>query len=123
MKVIELTGTTDASGDLVITGTKRVTGFIERIDYDYVDADTGADLAIVTTGQAVSAAVLTVTNAGVADVSWFPRSLGNKVADASAYTDSQTKIFLADESIKCTVAQGGNAKDVRLLIYVSNEPQ
>ena len=121
MKIIELAGTTAADGSLTLTGDKKVTGYLERIDYDYIDAATGSDLVITTTGQAVSVPVTTVTDAGTSDVSWYPRTLANKVADASAFTDVAEKIFLANESIKCVVAQGGNAKQVRLLIYVSNE--
>jgi hypothetical protein len=121
MKIIELRGTTAVGGALVITGTKKVTGFIERIDYDYVDAATGADITIVTTGQAVSAPVLIAANIGTADKTWFPRSLGSKSTDGAAFTDVAEKIYLANESLKCTVAEGGDGKVLRFLVYVSNE--
>jgi len=121
MKTIELTGTTASDGSLTITGTKSVTGFIERIDYDYSNAATGAVLTVTTSGQAVSAPVMIKTGAGTADVSYFPRSLANKSTDASAFTNVAEKIYLANESLKLVVASAGDTKGIRLLIYVSNE--
>ena len=104
-----------------LNGQKKVTGYLEKVIYDYQDADTGADLTITMT-DIVSEPLLTVTDAGTADVTWYPRSLGNKIADASAFTDVGCKMFLTDASFKVVVAQGGNAKDVRLLFVVSDQP-
>ena len=41
MKIVELTGTCSAGGALTITGTEKVTGYLEYIIEDYVDGDTG----------------------------------------------------------------------------------
>jgi len=122
MKNVILSGTTAADGSLTVTSSDGgATGFIEKIVYDYQDADTGADLTITGVEAGVSIPLLTVTNAGTADVTWFPRTLANKVADASAFTDVAEKIFVAEAEFKVVVAQGGNAKDIKLVVYLSDE--
>ncbi len=93
MRNIELTGTADASGDLTLTSNVKITGFIEKIAYVWSDGDAIADV-VITEREAVAQPVLTVTNLGVVDVTWLPRSLANKVGDASAFTDVAEKIFV-----------------------------
>ena len=46
MKIVELTGTCDASGDLTLTAESSTIGYIEKIVMDYIDGDTGADLIV-----------------------------------------------------------------------------
>lgn len=120
MRIIELTGTCTAGGALTLTSTQPVTGYLEKIIYDYQDGDTGADFTITAT-DIVSEPILTVTDAGVADLTWYPRSLGNKVADASAFTDVAEKMFFTEGKFKVVVAQGGISKDFRFLFIVSDE--
>jgi len=109
MNIIELTGTADASGDLTLTGSSEI-GAIEKIIFDYSDGDAIADL-VITEVAAVAQPILTVTNLGVADLTWFPRTLANKVADASAFTDVAEKIFVTGKMTAVisgsTVAIGG----------------
>ena len=93
MKTIELTGTADASGDLTLTAADGFIGFIENIAYDWTDGDAIADIVITEQGPGAQA-ILTVANIGVADLTWLPRSLANKVADGSAFTDIAEKIFI-----------------------------
>jgi len=69
---------------------------------------TGADLVITLETSAIP--VLTVTNAGTADVFYYPRAIPNKVADASAFTDVAALIPMVEERIKVVVAQGGATK-------------
>ena len=94
MKIIELTGTADDSGDLSITSSSAENGKIEKIIYDWNDGDAIADIVITEEGP-ISQPVLTVTNAGVADLTWYPRSLCNKVVDASAFTDVVEKLVIS----------------------------
>lgn len=93
MKIIELTGIADSSGDLTLTAPSADPGIIEKIIFDWTNGDAIADL-VVTEEAAVSQPVLTVTNLGAADLTWYPRSLCNKVADASAFTDVIGKLFV-----------------------------
>jgi len=117
MRSVELSGTTDAAGALTVTSGETVFGFVEKIEMVYDDGATGADLVFTSEGP-VSTPLLTVTNAGVADLVWYPRTLANKIADASAFTDVFGKILVAGK-FKVVVAQGGNAKNFRLIIYTS----
>jgi len=119
MKIIELAGTCDASGDLILTADTAYQGHLEKIEMVYDDGATGSDLTFTEDGS-VSQAILTVTDAGVADLTWYPRVIPNKVADASAFTDVGEKICVT-RKLKCVVAQGGNAKNFRFLAYVSDE--
>lgn len=93
MKIIELTGSADTVGDLTLTSDKMENGRIEKIVYDWSDGDAIADM-VITEEAAVSQPVLTVTDLGESDLTWYPRSLGNKVADASAFTDIAERIFI-----------------------------
>lgn len=119
MKIIELTGTTDASGDLTITSTENVVGNIEKVIMDYDDGDTGADLTL-TNESVTSEAVLSITDAGTSDLVWYPRNLGSKVADGTSGSVPANKIFVTGK-FKIVIAQGGNAKNFRFMIYVSDE--
>jgi len=123
MKLVEMSGTCDGSGDLVLASTIGVTGYLEKINYAYIDGATGSDFVITATANdgGAAEAILTVTDAGTAALAWFPRSLANKVADASAFTDVAEKIFIADGLFSVTVAQGGVSKDFKFIFVVSDE--
>lgn len=119
MKIIELAGTGTAGGALTVTGSEVINGFLEKIEMIYDDGATGSDLTFTSEGP-VSQPLLTVTDAGTADLTWYPRTLANKVADASAFTDWADKIFIVGKP-QVVVAQGGVSKNFRFLVYVSNE--
>lgn len=119
MEIIELTGTTDASGDLTITDTDIATGYVEKVVMDYDDGDTGADLTL-TCEDAISEAILTAADLGTADAVFYPRTPASKVADGTAFTNWADKIFVTGK-FKAVIAQGGNAKNFRFLVYVSDE--
>lgn len=93
MKIIELTGTADAIGDLTLNAISSEQGRIEKIIYDWSDGDAIADI-VITEESSVSQPILTITNVGVVNLTWNPRSLCNKVADGTAYTDVFDKIFI-----------------------------
>jgi len=120
MQTIELAGTCDGSGDLTLTGTENVHGFVETIVMDYDDGATGADIVVTCENGTASQAIITKANMGTADATLYPRTLGNKVADGSAFTDPATKMF-CNGAFKIVIAQGGVSKNFRFLIYVSDE--
>jgi len=123
VQIVELTGTTDALGALTLNGaaTDKVVGkFIETIVYDWSDGDTGADIVVTMENGAATQAIMTKANLGVADATFYPRTLGNKVADGSAFTDPATRIFCVGTP-KIVVSSGGNAKTLRFLLYFSDE--
>ena len=119
MKIIELTGTTDALGDLTMEAPSSEIGFIEKIVMDYIDGDTGADIVVTNEDGTVSTAVMTKANLGVADVTFQPRAECNKVSDGSAFVNFGDKIFVTGK-MKIVVAQGGNAKQFRFIVTLSD---
>jgi len=126
VKVIELTGTALGvlgAGTATLTSTQKVTGFIEKVDYDYNDGLTGADIVLTSTGV-VAEAILTKANLGVVDTTFYPRSLANKSTDGSAFTNVAEKMFIHQSSFSAVVAEAGTtktSKTYRFLVYVSDE--
>lgn len=120
MKIIELTGTCDGSGDLTLTAGSSEVGFIEKVVMDYIDGDTGADIVVTNEDGTVSTAVLTKANLGTADVTFMPRSLANKVTDGSAFTDVAEKIFVTGK-MKIVISNGGVSKDFRFITTMTDE--
>jgi orotate phosphoribosyltransferase-like protein len=102
---------TDASGDATVYLThsvnRKLNGFLVMLKYTPGTLATGADLTI--TGETSGVPILTITNAGTSAVFYYPRALGNAVADGAAGTTSTVFIPIKDERIKVVVAQGGNA--------------
>ena len=120
MNIIQLTGTCSAGGALTITGTNNVVGYVEKVVMDYDDGDTGADLTL-TNEAVVSETILVVTNLGVADKTWYPRVSAVDGTDAGVFTNEQAAKNFVTGSFKAVIAQGGNAKNFKFLIYVSDE--
>lgn len=118
MKTVELNGTCSAGGALTVEATEDVIGYLEKIEYDYIDGDTGADFTITST-EAIAVPILTVTNAGVADVVYYPRAPVVNASNA-AVTNSFSKHFIVGKP-KIVVAQGGNAKQFKWVFYLSDE--
>ena len=122
MEIRELTGTTTAGGALTVTDTQRLDGvYIERVVMDYDDADTGAGATLTCEGP-MAQAVLIQAALGVADREWYPRALGNKNTDGSAFTDVAVKMFVSG-TLKLVIAAGGATKNVRFLVYCSKNDE
>ena len=120
MKSVVLTGTCSAGGALTMTGTKRVTGYIEKVMMAYDDGATGSDLILTAVSADVTEAILTKADLGTADAVFYPRTLANKVADGTAFTDVAERIFLNDATLTAVIAQGGNAKNFKFVIVLSD---
>jgi len=119
MKTVELIGTTDALGALTIESTEQVSGWIENLVMDYDDGDTGADLVLTCENGTASQAIITRANLGTADLTLYPRALGNAVADAAAGTEPTNRIFCVGK-LKAVIAAGGNAKNFRFIVTLSD---
>jgi len=119
MRQIILSGRTSLGGTLTLTSDKSMVGYLEKIQMDYIDGATGADLTITGVSPVVEP-ILTVTNSGVADLTWYPRTLANKVADASAFTDVAQKIYMHG-FFKIVIANGGSQKDFKFIIITSDD--
>jgi len=99
---------TDSGGDATVYLGSNVLGWIERIKYLPGTIATGGDLVI--TGETSGVPILTVTNAGTANIFWYPRVFPNSVADAAAGTVPAHRVPLTGERVKVVVAQGGATK-------------
>ena len=121
MQILELTGTTDASGDLTMTSAAlKHPGYIEKVVHVHDDGSTTADLTL-TFVHDVSEAVLTATDISQADHVYYPRTPANKVADAAAFTNWAERVYVHQGcTFSGVVAQGGDTKNFKFLIYVSD---
>jgi hypothetical protein len=117
----EVTITTAADGSAVVYSGK-VSGRLIGIKYVPGSSQlaTGTDLAII--GETSGQAILTKTNAGTSTVWYYPVAPANKVADAAASTLVEVPIYLLDERIKVTVAEGGDTKTGQIGFLVEQIP-
>lgn len=126
-RLIQMSVTTDASGDATVHSGTPVNGEIRAIEYvpdGTSPLDTGADLTF--TGRTTGTAVLTVSNIGTSRVKWAPRMPTHSVAAGAAalYAAGGTAVNepngvpLANEELKLVVAQGGNAKLGTINVWV-----
>ncbi len=115
--------TTNGSG-AVTAYTPVVSGRVLEVRYDFVDILTGGDITI--TGTDSGKAILTITNVGVADLTWQPRQVIHPVANTAGGTaltfDGSNEIYepiwIAGESIKVVVASGGDTKTGTLTFII-----
>ena len=119
MKVVELTGVSSIFAAVTIESTEKVTGYIEKIEFDFNNTLNTLDLAITAEGI-TSQEVLTVSDIAAEDNVWYPRNLGSKAADSTAFTNYGEKIFVNNASFKVVAAQAGQIRTVRLLIHLSD---
>lgn len=117
-KNIELSGTCAADGTLTLTATEAFWGYVEKINMVYDDGDTGADIVFSNIGSASNTPVMTVTNLGVADLTWQPRALGNKSTDGTALTNVGEKIFV-DGRMKAVITAGGISKNFKFIVTIT----
>jgi len=109
--------------------TDSVNGFLEEVFMDYGDGDTGSDYTI--TEEDTGKALLTITNAGTADLTWRPRvgavpvavTAGGTIVPGGTTTggDGEASIKLpVTGRIKIVAAQGGvSAVGNTFYFYVS----
>ena len=116
--IVTLEGTCDGAGDLTLTANKNTWGYVEKIVMDYDNGDTGADIVVTNEDGAASTAIMTKANLGVADATFHPRSLGNKVADGSAFTDVAVPIFVTGK-MKMVISAGGISKNFKFHVTVT----
>ena len=123
MKKIEITGTTDDSGDLEVDTTDgvyaEINGYIEKVVMVYDDGATGADLTL-TCEDEISETILVQANLGVADRIWYPRTSTNKVADGVEDTSVYTNKIMVFGDLKLVIANGGDTKNFKFEVYIDD---
>jgi hypothetical protein len=111
--------TCDGAGAATVYLGSTIRGQIVAIKYLPGTIATGAGLTI--TGSETGVAVLTKASAGVTNVWYYPFAAGNKVADGSASTVSESPVYLYKEALKVVVASGGALGAGSMKVYV-DEP-
>jgi|CXWL01.1.fsa_nt_gi hypothetical protein len=115
----------DASGDATVKTTENISGEILALRYvpdGSNPLDAGADLTI--TGDETGIPIVTKSNIGTSAFSLAPRQPTHAVADGAAAlyaaggTAVNAPVYIANEKIKCVVAQGGVSKTGTLYILV-----
>jgi Tfp pilus assembly protein PilW len=114
----KLSGTTDASGDATVQGTKVVRGKILAILCDLSDCNNTADSTITTTDEATTQTILSLTNVG-ADTNVYPKVLATDYENgALTVTGNIYTEYVVFSRLKAVVAQGGNGKNFTFDIVV-----
>ena len=113
-----LKGTTDASGDAVVTTNNAVRGKIHSIVADVGGLADTADITITTPDEVVEQTILNLTDQA-ADVVVRPLVLATDNAGGALTATGNTYVQYAVFSrLKATIAQGGNALDFVIDVYV-----
>lgn len=114
-----------SDGTATTLDTMAVFGKLYAIEYQPGDIATGATLTITSQGAKLAGTVaakplLTLANAGTANIWLYPRDLVHGVADGVALTGSSggdRALPIIQGVIKATIASGGNSKIGYVVIY------
>ncbi len=115
---LEVTLSTDASGDVTAYTPPNITGpgIIRAIKYEYGNLANTLDLTI--TGEKSALPILSYTNVPAADAWFYPVAAANKAADGSASSLTEVPVFILNERIKIVGAQGGASKAGTITFYI-----
>ena len=121
MRVETIVVTTSAGGVATGYSSRAVTGKIKNISYVPGDLLTGSDITVI--GETSLIPIITITDLGVAAVSFAPRMATCDVAGAASLYASggepvETEILIVNERIKLSVAQGGDTKSGTFVVVL-----
>lgn len=119
MRKVTLSVTTDASGDATTTSTQHIMGKLFAIDYFPGSLVTGADLTITCEGVR-SRPLLTKADAGISNLTFYPREIPHAVTDGAPLTATaggDRVQPLLNGLLKIVVAQGGATKTGSIVVY------
>lgn len=119
LKSMKLTGTTDASGDLTVTATRALFGWliaVQWIDGDLADG-VDATLKAVNTPSGVDTTLLTLTDAN--DDAWYYPTVVEHDAAGAAQTTRTFQII--EGTLQLTVADGGDKKTGGCIVYFTDD--
>lgn len=115
LNAVRLTGETDASGDLTLTGGGAIFGLIWAVEWIDGDLADGVDavLSVTLTSSEVDLTLLTLTDAN--DDAWyFPRETE---CNNAGVAQSNRVPALIDGTLQLVISSGGNAKTGGCIVY------
>lgn len=113
---VRLYGTTAADGSLTVTSNEAHFGEVYAVQTIDGTLDDGVDLVLTSENVDYSIPILTKANFN-ADGIYYPRTVANQVTDGAASTVYDVKP-LAAGLLKMVLAQGGNAKQGGVVVYI-----
>jgi hypothetical protein len=117
-KITLTTSTGGAATDTLWEAGYVPNGVLITVYYEYVDADTGADLVLSDTLSGVP--LFTATDLGTADALWHPKAQNDDDAGA-AITGEYQRIACPGRQWTATIAAGGNAKTLHLYFVMRED--
>lgn len=118
--VLVLKGTTDASGDAVITSEVPVRGYLHAVAIKGTSLDAGADWTFTRTKtpSEVDVNFLVLTNVN-SNITRYVRELEHSNVGGNLTTYTRPVLW---GNVKLTIAQGGNAKAFIAALFISDVP-
>jgi hypothetical protein len=119
---IKLYGTTDSSGDLTVTSTVGVEGFLHAVEWiDGAFAD-GVDavLSVDRNDNAADVTLLTLTDAN-SDAMYYPQTPAQDNVGTAVTFDGTNEIYtrqIVNGLLKLVVSDGGDTKAGGCIVYV-----
>lgn len=116
LTLVTLSITTAADGSATVKSAQAYNGLLYGLKYVPGTLATGADLTIGVTQSEYDATILTITDAGTSEVSWYPR---NSTCGATGTSNSDALVYPPVVGhVQVVVAQGGNATSGTLYAYI-----
>lgn len=115
MKQIVLQGITNASETVTLTAT-GVTGYLEKVEYDYVDGAIGAvGIFIINDVTTVAG----ITGLGTADAVYYFRVAPDNNVGAD-YSEQADKFYLHNDKFSIVIASGARTKTFKFILHLSD---
>lgn len=122
LKPIKLIGTTASDGSLTVTSTVNVLGVVKAVEWVDGDLVDGVDftLTCVRNDGGVDLPIMAVSDANN-DKVYYPRHTVHDSAGAELTFDGTRKVTdapIVNGNLKLVIADGGNAKNGGVFVYV-----
>lgn len=115
MKIVTLTGTTDASGNLTVTSPTVVQGLLYAVQKIDGTLDDGVDITVTAEHSEISVPLFAQLNFN-ADGMAYPRVAETSATDGTSLSSTCMPIVIGAPTM--IIAQGGNTKTGGCILYI-----